>query len=75
MNYNLILTYDLLLIETNIICFVFANGRLKVLNISKLRGDQIKLRQTRRPQKTTHDNTGDNRQSSCRPSRDHPATV
>ena len=38
-----------------------ADGRLKVLNISKLRGDRRKLRQTRRPHKTTYDHTGDNR--------------
>ena len=60
-------TTDLRLRKTEI---SVADGRLKVLNISKLRGDQIKLRQTRRPQKTTHDNTGDNRQPSCRPPRD-----
>ena len=65
-------TTDLRLRKTEI---SVADRRLKVLNISKLRGDRRKLRRTRRPQKTTHDHTGDKRQPSCRPSRDHLATV
>ena len=35
MNYNLILPYDLLLIETNIICFVFAQFLLNCRIILK----------------------------------------